>query len=306
MNTVLDVRHLFKSYGTIHAVNDLSFTVNRGEIYGLLGPNGSGKSTTIRVLLSLVHKDAGDISLFDEKLTPENHFIRRRIGALIESPDFYGYLSAYDNLELLSRVARKNISRKTILEKIELAGLKDFAWRKVKIFSHGMKQRLGIAQTLMNDPDLIILDEPANGLDPHGIIDIRNLIRNLSRDMGITIILSSHILKEVELIADRMVVMNHGKAIMEGNVKEMISGKGRQLKLNVLDTGRAVQVLKNHGIGDVIVNPYNELIVKSENFDAAGINRILVTNGVDVTEINPANTLEDLYLQLTDYALESR
>ena len=306
LETVLKVQHLFKSYGTIKAVNDLSFTVNKGEIYGLLGPNGSGKSTTIRILLSLIHKDAGEVSLFNRKLQPDTHSIRSKIGVLIESPDFYGYLSAYDNLRLLSAVSGKKISKKTILEKIGLVGLKDFAGRKVRIFSHGMKQRLGIAQALINDPEMIILDEPANGLDPHGIIDVRKLIINFSRDMGITIILSSHILKEVEMIADRMVVMHHGKAIVEGNVKELVSGKGRQIKLSVSDIDMAIRILKKGGIENIIVNPYKELIVKSSDFDAAGINRMLIMNGVDVKEINPAQTLEDLYMQVTEYALESR
>jgi ABC-type multidrug transport system ATPase subunit len=301
----LNVQHLFKRYDTIRAVNDLSFSVNKGEIFGLLGPNGSGKSTTIRIMLSLVKADSGEITLFNEQISSQNFSVRKRMGALIESPDFYEYLPAYDNLRILSDISGKKITKRSILDKLDLVGLSDFAFRKVKIFSHGMKQRLGIAQSLLGDPELIILDEPANGLDPHGIIDIRKLILNLSRELHITIILSSHILKEVELMADRMIVMNHGNAIMEGNVKELIGGKDNLIKMIVNDPFRAIGILKSSGINEVSVNEFNELIIRSRDLNSGYINKVLVQNGIEVNEISPARSLEDLYIQVTENALES-
>ncbi len=305
MDQVLRVQNLVKSYGNIKAVNNLTFTVNKGEIFGLLGPNGSGKSTTIRILLSLVKKDSGEIFLFNEPVTPAGYRLREKIGALAERPNFYEYLSAYENLKILAELSAKKIQPDEIVEKIKWVGLSDFTNRKVRIFSQGMKQRLGIAQALLNNPELIILDEPANGLDPHGIIEIRKIILNLSRKQGITIVLSSHILKEIEIIADRMAVMHHGKAIAEGNVKELLAGKGSQIKFRVNLPEKAAEVLSERGIKNVVINDYGELVVKTDDYGPGEINKYLVNAGVEVTAINPVRSLEDFYLQLTDYALES-
>ena len=268
------VQNICKIYGTIKAVNDLSFTVNQGEIYGLLGPNGSGKSTTIRILLSLIHRDSGNVRLFDENVNTSNFAIRKRIGALVERPDFYNYLSAFKNLELAGRLSRKKITKRSILEKLDWVGLSDFSNRKVKIFSHG-------------------------------IIDTRKIILRLSRNEGKTIVLSSHILKEVEQVADRMLVMQHGKAVVEGNVQELLLGKEKQVKFRVNDPDHAVKILKSHGVVNTAINEFNELVVSCPDKEPWQLNDYLVSAGVRVDSMSPIRTLEDYYLQLTEYAEQS-
>ncbi|MCF8412501.1 MAG: ATP-binding cassette domain-containing protein, partial [Melioribacteraceae bacterium] len=208
---IIEVKGLTKKYKDLVAVNNLDLNVYRGDVFGFLGPNGAGKSTTIRMLLTLIEPTAGDIKIFGLPLKKNRIEILSKIGAIVEKPDFYLYLSAYKNLEILGKVSGADTSNKRLMEILELVGL-DKRWKsKVKTFSHGMKQRLGIAQALLHNPELIILDEPTTGLDPMGIKEIRDLIIQLSRDQGKTIFLSSHILREVELIANRMIIINKGE-----------------------------------------------------------------------------------------------
>jgi len=220
---VITVRGLHKSYGDFHAVNGIDLTVEQGDVYGFLGPNGAGKSTTIRMMLSLVKPTSGTVALFDKPLTTHREEILRRVGAIVERPDFYNYLTAYRNLELLGRLSRADVSTASIMRVLGIVGLDTRAHDKVKTFSHGMKQRLGIAQALLHDPDLIVLDEPTTGLDPQGMKDIRELILSLSADHRKTVFLSSHILPEVELTATRMIVINRGKTIVEGSVQDLLN-----------------------------------------------------------------------------------
>ncbi len=220
---IIELRHLSKTFGDLHAVDDLNLDVFEGDIFGFLGPNGAGKSTTIRMMLSLVKPSEGLISIFGKELNQNRHEILQRIGCIIEDPDFYLYLSGEKNLDLFARLSGKSPETKKIHELMELVGLKGREQDKVKTYSHGMKQRLGIAQTLIHDPDLIILDEPTTGLDPQGIIDVRNLILHLKNDLRKTIFLSSHLLHEVEQIATRMAIINKGKAVVQGNVSELLS-----------------------------------------------------------------------------------
>lgn len=305
MEKILKVQDLVKNFGKIKAVDELSFSVEKGEIFGLLGPNGSGKSTTLRILLSLIKPDSGKIFLFGEPLSSKNYRLRERIGTLIERPDFYHYLTAFKNLEILSRISGKKISKGMIYEKLDMVGLRKFADRNVRIFSHGMKQRLGIAQALLQDSELIILDEPANGLDPHGVVDIRNIIIQLSRKKGITILLSSHILQEVELIADKMVVMHQGKAIAEGKVNELLEGKECNIKIDVDDKDRSVAILTSLGIRDIKINERGELIMNPGSLNSAFINDNLVKEGIRVKALIPARTLEEYFLKITENVLES-
>jgi ABC-2 type transport system ATP-binding protein len=225
--------------------------------------------------------------------------LRKKIGALIERPDFYNYLTAFQNLRLLANISGCKITCESIRQKLDWVGLKEFADRKVRIFSHGMKQRLGIAQALINDPEFLILDEPANGLDPHGIIDIRNIILKLRWEKGITIMLSSHILREVELIADRMVVIHRGMAVAEGNVTDLLSGKNPLLRIAVDNTDLAVQVLKSNGISDIQVDENGELIVRPLLISPGMLNKFLVIAGVEVKSLVAIRSLEDYYLQIT-------
>ena len=305
METILKVQDLVKHFKEIKAVDCLSFSVIKGEIFGLLGPNASGKSTTIRILLSLIKSDSGTIQLFGEPVSERNYRVRKKMGALIERPDFYNYLSAFENLEFLAGISGVRISRKEILEKLEWVGLSSFAKMKVRIFSHGMKQRLGIAQAMLNNPEFLVLDEPANGLDPHGVVDIRNLIMKLSRENGMTILLSSHILKEIELIADSLVVIHRGKSIAMGNMKELLDKNNQYVKISVSNLERSVLILNEHGIKDIRITGPGEIMVHMVNAHSGKINDILVKSGIDVRALIPVFTLEDYYFQLTENALEN-
>lgn len=220
---IIEIRNLSKRYGSIHAVSDLNLEVFHGDVFGFLGPNGAGKSSTIRMLFSLVKPTRGSIFLFGKDLATHRGELVSRIGCIIEKPDFYLYLSAARNLDLFSRLSGFRASRTDIYRVLELVGLKGREQSPVKTYSHGMKQRLGIAQTLIHDPELIILDEPTTGLDPQGIIDVRNLILHLQRDLKKTIFLSSHILSEIEQIASRMAILNRGRTVAQGNVSELLS-----------------------------------------------------------------------------------
>lgn len=222
---IIEVNHLKKSYGNFEAVRNISFKVMEGNVFGFLGPNGAGKSTTIRILLSLISADSGEVKLFDKDIYTDRSNILRRVGCIVEKPDFYKYLSAENNIAIAARISGAQVSKTQIHEMLEFVGLKGREKHKVGGFSHGMKQRLGFAQALIHDPELIILDEPTTGLDPQGIIDIRNLILKLKNERNKTIFLSSHILSEIELIADRMVIINKGETIAEGNVQDMLSAQ---------------------------------------------------------------------------------
>lgn len=219
---IIEIRGLRKNYGSFTAVDGLDLTVYHGDIYGFLGPNGAGKSTTIRMILSLVKPSAGSITVFGKPLSTHRAEILRKIGCIVERPDFYNYLSAYRNLELLGRLSGADVSKQNIYRMLDMVGLGSRATSKVKTFSHGMKQRLGIAQALIHNPDLVILDEPTTGLDPHGMVDVRDLIVSLAHDHGKTIVLSSHILPEVEHIATRMIIINKGKTVVEGAVADVL------------------------------------------------------------------------------------
>jgi ABC-type multidrug transport system ATPase subunit len=233
MSSVIKATHLSKCFGGLTAVDELSFSVNEGDIYGFLGQNGAGKSTTIRMLLTLVEPTDGDIEIFGMDLRSHRKEILRKTGAVIERPDLYKYLTAFENISLFSKMSDVKIPGKKLLEHLDQVGLADRAHSKVKTYSLGMKQRLGIAVALVNDPQLVILDEPTNGLDPQGIADIRNLILHLSRHQGRTVFVSSHLLSEIELIANRMLIIDRGKKIVEGTVDELFT-TAEMIKLQVL------------------------------------------------------------------------
>ncbi len=216
MKHILEVNGLTKKFGSLTAVDQLSFKIEKGHVYGLLGPNGSGKSTTLGMILNVVNKTAGSFTWFDGQLTTAQAL--KRIGAIIERPNFYPYMSAYQNLELVCKI--KEISTDTIEEKLEIVGLSDREHDKFKTYSLGMKQRLAIASALLNNPEMLILDEPTNGLDPKGIHEIRQIIKDIA-DKGTTIILASHLLDEVEKVCGHVIILQKGRKIFEGNVSEM-------------------------------------------------------------------------------------
>ena len=243
--TVIEISGLSKRFKDIRAVNEVDFKVHKGDVFGFLGPNGAGKSTTIRMILSLISPTNGTIKIFGKSLTENRKEILANIGAIVEKPDFYLYLPAIKNLEILARISGKEISQKRILELLELVGLKDRAKSKVKTFSHGMKQRLGIAQALLHNPELIVLDEPTTGLDPQGVKEIRDLIIHLSKDENKTIFLSSHILSEIELVANRMLIINKGSKVVEGEVNQLLSSKTLKVTIEVENVETAKKVLES-------------------------------------------------------------
>lgn len=300
MEQILLLRNVAKRFGKIEAVKNVNLSVYRGDIYGFLGPNGSGKSTTIRMLLGLISPDQGEIQLFGNPLTKKRNQILSKIGALIERPDFYNYLSAYQNLELLAAYSGLKPEKKRIFNLLEMVDLHQRYDSKVRTFSQGMKQRLGIAQALLHDPDLIILDEPVNGLDPQGIKDIRNLILRLNRDFNKTLIVSSHILREMELISNRMIVISKGEVVVEGDVQTLLSQGKQQLVIVASPVEKALLLLRKlYPESNFTTNNLNEIEVAMNHSEIPAINKVLVENEVLVYQLNARNSLEDYFLQHT-------
>ncbi len=301
MEIVLETRGLTKKFGKITAVDSLDLRVYRGDVFGFLGPNGAGKSTTIRMLTTLINPDRGEIFIFNRKLTQSSKHLLKKVGAIVESPDFYLYLTAYKNLEILSRLYGIDITKNQIMEVLEFVGLADRWNSKVKTFSHGMKQRLGIAQALLHDPDLIILDEPTSGLDPYGMKEIRELIKSLANERGKTIFLSSHILSEIEQVANRMVILNKGKKVVEGDVKELLQQNSSTFKFLLSNITKAIEILKRNNFDENIDYKLenDELIIKTEKISAFELNKIFVQNEIDVYSFSPKRSLEEFFLKIT-------
>ncbi|MBI9035313.1 MAG: ABC transporter ATP-binding protein [Bacteroidales bacterium] len=301
ITTILEVKNLVMHFKQLKAVDDLSFSVQKGDIYGFLGPNGSGKSTTLRMLLSLIYPQSGMIKVFGKDLSRETNVILSKIGALVEKPEFYNYLSAYKNLEILMRYCGQSYSKAYLNDILDLVGLGGRIHSKVDTYSQGMKQRLGIAQALIHKPDLLMLDEPVNGLDPQGIKDIRDLLINLNQEKGITILISSHILKEIEVIANRMLVINNGKSIAEGEVKTLIGQQFNRVKLEIKSPDKVYSCLKASKYSDLIYdyNNLKEIILEIDKEEIPELNRFLVSEKVDVLSIQKLNSLEDFVLDIT-------
>jgi ABC-type multidrug transport system ATPase subunit len=297
---MLSVHHLSKSFGNFQAVNDLSFEVKQGEVYGFLGQNGAGKSTTIRMILSLIRPTSGSIEIFGKSLYAEREAILQRIGAVVEKPDLYRYLSGYENLSLFAKLSANHISKAEIMDCLALVGLDKRAKDPVRVYSQGMKQRLGIAVALVHNPDFIILDEPTNGLDPQGIADIRNLILMLSRDRGKTILVSSHLLSEMEQVADSMLIINKGKKIVEGKVNELVNPEKLQLEIVSTDNPKALQLLSETVWGKATSrSTAHRISVEIDAADVAALNKYLVDNNIGITSLRSMNSLEAYFLSLT-------
>jgi ABC-type multidrug transport system ATPase subunit len=297
---IIRVRGISKKLKDIQAVDHLSLDVCSGDVYGFLGPNGSGKSTTIRMLLSLVKPDAGKIDIFGLQLQRHRKEILSRIGGLVEEPNFYEYLSAYKNLELLSFYTGKPASPERIAEVLELVGLKKRAMSKVRTYSKGMKQRLGIAQALIHDPELLILDEPGIGLDPAGVKDVRELIRYLNLKLKKTIFLSSHQLNEIEQLSTRMIIINNGRKVVEGSVEELLQKHHFHTRFQVDDPRRAIQTIRasNFDISAAELEGHGlNIFCKRELVPL--INRYLNENGILVKTILQQQRLEDYFLGIT-------
>ncbi len=300
MQPVIQVQHLSKQYKNIKAVDALSFTVNEGDVYGFLGQNGAGKSTTIRMLLTLIKPTEGEIELFGLKLNMHRNEILRNIGAVIEKPDVYKYLSAYNNLKLFARMSGIHPKEKKILEQLDMVGLKERAYDKVQTYSQGMKQRLGIAIALIHDPRLIILDEPTNGLDPQGIADIRNLILHLSREMNKTLLISSHLLNEMEQVATRLLIIDKGKKIVEGTTAELFDPAQTLLELETLNNAETLALIKNSE-WQTGLQPQrnNNILIKLHRNTIPDFHIWLVQHNAKIVSLQARHSLEDYFLQIT-------
>ena len=298
---IIEVTGLTKKYKKLVAVNNLNLNVYKGDVFGFLGPNGAGKSTTIRMLLTLIKPTSGSIKIFGQELKPNRRNILSRIGAIVEKPDFYLYLSAKKNLEILAKISGKEIPKNKITEMLELVGLKERANSKVKTFSHGMKQRLGIAQTLLHDPELIILDEPTTGLDPQGMKEIRDLIIFLSREKGKTIFLSSHILREIELIATRMIIINKGKTVIEGTVEDLLNSESLKVQIEVNDITKTLNLIKpTEWQLNYRSTEKSKIIFEIEKSKISGLTKFLINNDIEVSAVVPIRSLEDYFLRITE------
>lgn len=300
MNPIIQVKHLSKQFRDIKAVDDLSFSVNEGEVYGFLGQNGAGKSTTIRMLLTLIRPSAGEMELFGMKLSRHRNEVLRQTGAIIEKPDLYKYLSGYENVRIFSRLSGVKADDKKIMEQLALVGLADRAHSRVKTYSQGMKQRLGLACALVHNPRLIILDEPTNGLDPQGIAEMRNMIIHLSKDQGKTLLVSSHLLGEMEMVADSMLIINKGRKVVEGKVKDLLNPAQSVIELVTGNNEAATRFLENSEWKPMLRTPVNGSIRLEFSKDRVPeLNRQLVEQGIEVLSLRPLHSLEEYFLSQT-------
>jgi ABC-type multidrug transport system ATPase subunit len=294
-NTILQTIDLKKYFGKVHAVDGVSLNVQHGEVFGFLGPNGAGKTTTIGMVLGLLHPTAGDIHLFEQPFKPEHNTTLGRVGALVGAPALLPYLSARDNLSLLARL-HPGTPPSRICEILEQVGLGEAINRKAGKFSSGMKQRLGLAMALLNSPELLILDEPTNGMDPAGMREIRILLRSLA-DQGVTVFLSSHLLHEVEQVCDRVAVLNKGKIVAQGSVNDLL-GQKSVVRVRVSSPTEAATALGSlQGACDI--QP-NGAYVSVSGVSSQEVVAHLVANSIIPSEVSTGqNDLESLFLELT-------
>ena len=297
METILSLKNLDKKFGRVHAVNNLSFDIQKGNVYGILGPNGSGKSTTLGIILNVVNKTSGEFSWFDGNLS--THQALKKVGAIIERPNFYPYMTAIQNLSLICKI--KEISTEKIEEKLKIVNLFERRNSKFKTYSLGMKQRLAIASALLNNPEILILDEPTNGLDPQGIHEIREIIQKIAKN-GTTILLASHLLDEVEKVCSHVVVIRDGVKLYSGRVDKMSASHGL-FELNTNDPkNKLISILNNNRhIGSVKEEGDYIIAYLTEEMEASEINNYLFKNGITVSHlVKRKPSLEEQFLDLTN------
>jgi ABC-2 type transport system ATP-binding protein len=295
-STILSIKNLNKYYGKIHAVKNVSLEIQKGNVYGILGPNGSGKSTTLGIVLNVVNKSSGEYSWFGGTL--KTHDALKKVGVIIERPNFYPYMSAKENLELVCKI--KGINYTKVNEKLEIVGLLDRKDSKFKTFSLGMKQRLAIASALLNDPEILILDEPTNGLDPQGIHQIRDIIK-LIASQGTTILLASHLLDEVEKVCSHVLVLRYGEILYSGTVGGMTNQIG-YFELQAENNLSIITALQNHSEIDIISEMDGKVIVHFKStVDATQLNKYLFDKGVCLSHlVQKKMSLEEQFLALTN------
>ena len=295
MSTILTVKNLTKKFGYLTAVKNLSFTIEKGNVYGILGPNGSGKSTTLGIVLNVVNRTEGDFFWFDGHTSTHNAL--KKVGAIIERPNFYPYMTAVQNLKLVCKI--KEVGEKKIEEKLELVGLLDRKNSKFQTYSLGMKQRLAIASALLNDPEILILDEPTNGLDPQGIHQIRQIIKKIAAD-GTTILLASHLLDEVEKVCSHVVILRKGEKLYSGRVNGMLASHGFFELKSENTLGLKAYLEKSASFGSIKVE--NDLItaILKEDMDASELNQALIAEDIVLSHlVKRKESLEEQFLTLT-------
>lgn len=297
METILSLKNLDKKYGSVHAVNNLSFDIKKGNIYGILGPNGSGKSTTLGIILNVVNKSSGNFSWFNGTLS--THEALKKVGAIIERPNFYPYMTAVQNLKLICKI--KEISSEIIDEKLKTVNLYERKNSKFSTFSLGMKQRLAIASALLNDPEILILDEPTNGLDPQGIHEIRQIITEIA-SKGTTILLASHLLDEVEKICSHVIVIRNGIKLYSGSVDEMTASKGFLELKTEKDEEKLLAALELHpSVQKVVKNQEIIIATLKDDTSATEMNTFLFEKGLFLSHlVKRKPSLEQQFLDLTN------
>lgn len=295
LETILSIKNLNKRYGSLQALKNVSFDIHKGNVYGILGPNGSGKSTTLGIVLNVVNKTSGEYRWFGG--TMETHEALKKVGAIIERPNFYPYMTAKENLELVCKI--KGINYAKVNEKLELVGLVDRQNSKFSTFSLGMKQRLAIASALLNDPEILILDEPTNGLDPQGIHQIRDIIKQIA-SKGTTILLASHLLDEVEKVCTHVLVLRKGEILYTGLVDGMSANEGF-FELQADDTENLILAVKTHPAVKNVVNEDGKVLVYLKNdLEAKELNRFLFEKNIVLNHlVKRKNSLEEQFLELT-------
>jgi ABC-2 type transport system ATP-binding protein len=295
LETILSIKNLNKFYGKLQAVKDVSLEIQKGNVYGILGPNGSGKSTTLGIVLNVVNKTSGEYSWFGG--TMQTHEALKKVGAIIERPNFYPYMTAQENLELVCKI--KGINYSKVQEKLEIVGLFERKDSKFNTFSLGMKQRLAIASALLNDPKILILDEPTNGLDPQGIHQIRDIIK-LIASQGTTILLASHLLDEVEKVCSHVLVLRKGEILYTGTVEGMSSGNG-YIELQATDSVALIEALERYPNIEKIKEEDGKVLLYSKSeIDPSLLNKFLADKSIYLNHLaKRKNSLEEQFLELT-------
>ena len=295
---VLEVLGLKKRIGLKTIVEDISFDMHEGEIIGLLGPNGSGKTTIMRMLVGLTKTTKGEVYCFEKPLGLGKVKMLKEVGAMIETPEFYNYMSGWSNLKQMARVCGKKVSRARMKELVEFVGLSKVIRKKVKTYSLGMRQRLGLAQALLNDPKILILDEPVNGLDPQGVQDFRNKLKEIAAT-GVSILISSHLLDEIEKVSDRVIVIEKGRIIADDKLDNLVADETIKTLISTYDVEKAEILVRELGIRYELTKD-GFIFENISREDKARVITYLVTNNVELDSIRELTTsLEDRFLQIT-------
>ena len=295
---ILEVLGLKKRIGLKTIVEDISFDMHEGEIIGLLGPNGSGKTTIMRMLVGLTKTTKGEVYCFEKPLGLGKVKMLKEVGAMIETPEFYNYMSGWSNLKQMARVCGKKVSRARMKELVEFVGLSKVIRKKVKTYSLGMRQRLGLAQALLNDPKILILDEPVNGLDPQGVQDFRNKLKEIAAT-GVSILISSHLLDEIEKVSDRVIVIEKGRIIADDKLDNLVADETIKTLISTYDVEKAEVLIRELGIRYVLTED-GFIFENISREDKARVITYLVTNNVELDSVRELTTsLEDRFLQIT-------